>query len=64
MTRDQVVEHFKIVIAECGKKEGATDDDIAEAIAKKLPSTKSAKCMHACIGETVGIVSAQDIQQE
>lgn len=40
----------------CAEQEGATAADIEEAQAMKIPSTSSSKCMHACIGETIGAV--------
>lgn len=42
---------------ECAAKEGATDADIADAMAFKLPSTAAGKCLHACVGERIGCVS-------
>lgn len=40
----------------CAEQEGATAADIEESQAMKMPSTNTAKCMHACIGETIGAV--------
>lgn len=51
------MEMFKNVATECAKKEGATSADVDDTFSKKLPATTSAKCMHACIGETIGAVS-------
>lgn len=38
-------------------KEGATDDDVQERLAHKTPSTRGAKCIVACVGESTGMVS-------
>lgn len=48
---------FKSVASECAAKEGATSADVDDAYSKKMPSSTGAKCMHACIGETIGAVS-------
>lgn len=45
------------MIQECAAKEGATQEDVDEAIAAGLPSTQEGKCFHACLGERSGIVS-------
>lgn len=42
---------------ECQAKEGASDGDIAEAMAFKMPTTPAGKCLHACAGEKLGVVS-------
>lgn len=46
----------KSLLAECKTKEGATDADVTAAMAREMPSTKPAKCMHACMVETIGLV--------
>lgn len=51
------MEMFKKMATECATKEGASSADLDEVFAKKMPSTEPAKCLHACIGETMGIVS-------
>lgn len=56
MTKEEGMEMFKKIGSECATKEGASQADLDEAFAKKMPSTATAKCMHACIGETIGIV--------
>lgn len=48
---------FMDLAQECAGKEGATDDDVAEAMSYKMPSTPIGKCLHACIASAVGIVS-------
>ena len=53
---------FKKLADECATKEGASAADLDEAFAKKLPSTTTAKCMHACIAEKIGVVSNRDTQ--
>lgn len=57
MTKEQKQEMFKKLADECATKEGATAADVDEALSGKLPSTNGGKCLHACIGEALGIVS-------
>ena len=57
MTKDQAIEMYKKLANDCAAKEGASAADLDEAFAKKLPSTATAKCMHACMSETMGVVS-------
>lgn len=45
------------LLTECKAKEGGTDDDVAAMIKREHPSSKTGKCMAACIGETLGLVS-------
>lgn len=57
LTKEQRIEMFKGIANECAGKEGATAADVDEAMARKMPSTRSANCLQACIGETLGVVS-------
>lgn len=57
MTKEQRMETLKKMVNECATKESASADDTAEVLAKKVPSTKGGKCIYACLGETLGIVS-------
>lgn len=50
------------MLEDCGKKEGATADEISNTLARKMPSTNVEKCIHACIGESLGLVSALQLQ--
>lgn len=50
---------FKKLAEECAGTEGASAADVEEAFAKKPPSTKSGKCLHACVTEKIGVVSYQ-----
>lgn len=50
------------IAKECAAKEGATDADIQAAMSFKLPTTKSGKCLNACVGEQIKVVS--DIRQQ
>lgn len=51
------MDKFMAIAKECQGKEGASDADIQAALAFKLPTTKPGKCLHACVGETIGVVS-------
>lgn len=42
---------------ECSAIEGATDDDMTGMHARKTPRTRKRKCVHACFGGNLGIVS-------
>lgn len=44
------------LIAQCKSKEGATDADAQIFQAHEVPTTKTAKCLGACIMETIGVV--------
>lgn len=46
----------KSLLSECKTKEGASDADVTAAMAREMPATKPAKCMHACMVETIGLV--------
>lgn len=46
----------KSMLTECKAKEGGTDADIENLMAREMPATQSAKCMNACMVETVGLV--------
>lgn len=56
MTADERKAMEKTMLAECKTKEGATDDDVASVLARDIPTTPTAKCVHACLIETVGLV--------
>lgn len=47
---------MKGVFADCKGKEGATDAELEEVLAKKPPTTKGSKCLHACAHENMGMV--------
>lgn len=55
ITEEQMQEMMKIVM-DCAVTEQATQDDLEELFAHKLPSTKTANCLHACISERFGMV--------
>lgn len=44
------------VFTECKVKEGASDADLAEVVARKAPSTIGSKCIYACSQEAHGMV--------
>lgn len=46
-----------VIGKECAAKEGASDADVANAMAFKLPNTVPGKCLHACVGERIDVVS-------
>lgn len=46
----------KKILEECKTKEGATDADVSSIMAREMPTTQTAKCLNACMVETVGLV--------
>lgn len=44
---------------DCAVKERATRDDIDDVLAFILPTTPAGKCLNACLGEKLGIVSSR-----
>lgn len=51
------VEKLRGMACQCKAKEGVTEDDVHRMIAFAFPNTPSGKCLHACVQETIGIVS-------
>lgn len=45
----------------CQEKEGASDADLKELIDHALPSTKPGKCLRACMMESIGLVSDDEL---
>lgn len=41
---------------DCVVSEKASKGDIDEFMAAKAPTTKASSCLHACMGETFGMV--------
>lgn len=56
MTKDERIASFKRIANECVTNEGATDDDLIEIMERKSPSTRAGQCVHACLGEAIGVV--------
>lgn len=48
---------FQQMAKDCGKQEGASDDDINGMLALKPTNTRASKCVQACLAEGPGIVS-------
>lgn len=48
---------LRSIIIDCAGKEGPSSADLEQILSKKLPSTYNGKCVLACVGETVGMVS-------
>lgn len=46
---------------ECATKEGGSQTDVEELIAKKPASSKAGKCVRACLAETIGMVCSFDM---
>lgn len=58
MTKERQAEIFLSLAKDCQIKEGATDDDLAAMLAYKT-ATRGSKCIQACLGERVGLVSEE-----
>lgn len=56
MTAEERLAIMRQTANDCMGKEGAADGDLQEVLARKLPTTKGSKCIHACIQETMGFV--------
>lgn len=41
----------------CGKREGATQEDVDGIVGFKPTDTRGSKCIQACLGEASGVVS-------
>lgn len=51
---------FLKIAKECTAKEGATQQDLDDLIARKSAPGKGGKCIKACLAETVGMVCDDD----
>lgn len=51
----------KELITDCADREGGTQADADHILARKLPAAKIHKCINACVGESVGLVSSYEI---
>ncbi|XP_055326704.1 uncharacterized protein LOC129580383 [Sitodiplosis mosellana] len=56
LTKEQIDEMTKKLLEDCAKKEGASTDEVANTVAHKTPTTKNEKCLHACVGESLGLI--------
>lgn len=56
MTADEKQALETKLIESCSVQEKATAADITEIRSGKMPTSYSAKCIHACILETLGLV--------
>lgn len=45
------------LIADCAEKEGGTPEDVKHILGRNMPTKKIHKCISACVGESVGLVS-------
>lgn len=44
------------LVADCKTKEGASDADAADVLAREVQTTPTGKCLNACVLETTGMV--------
>lgn len=58
---EQRIELFTKMANECTTKEGGSQTDVDEMIAKKPASSKAGKCVRACVAETIGMVRSFDL---
>lgn len=56
MDEAEAKEMLKGMAAECKEKEGATDADMDGMIAKEIPTSKTGKCLNACMMDQFGVV--------
>lgn len=45
------------LLNECKAKEGGSDADVQLMVNREHPTSPAGKCMSACIGEMIGVVS-------
>lgn len=57
MTPQKRMELFRSAAGDCAQKEGATETDLEEVLARKSASSYAQKCIRACLGEKFGLVS-------
>lgn len=57
MSKEERMNALKNMAEECAKQEKSTADETAEVLAQKMPTSKGGKCIYACIGETLKVVS-------
>lgn len=48
------------MLQRCETQEQVTENDIRDFLHQKRPSTTTGKCLHACLMETVGLVSGNE----
>lgn len=58
------MDKYMAIAKECAGKEGASDADIQAAMSFKLPTTSPGKCLSACVGEQIKVVSHLTQQQQ
>lgn len=57
MSKEERMNALKSMAEECAKQEKSSADETAEVLAQKMPTSKGGKCIYACIGETLKVVS-------
>ncbi|KAJ6633937.1 General odorant-binding protein 28a [Pseudolycoriella hygida] len=55
-TEEERLAMFTELIGNCKAKEGASDNDVQEAIEHKPPTTQQGRCFNACMMENLGIM--------
>lgn len=48
---------YESLVSACAAQEGASESDMKSALTFEMPTTRTEKCLNACIGEKTGIVS-------
>lgn len=61
MTSDVMMKKFMERATECKAKEGVSDDDFNNLIAKNPPNSHEAKCLMACLAEQDAVVSRHEL---
>lgn len=57
-TSEESKQKFEVVAQECKSKEGVSDDEFVNLMARRDPATHEGKCLAACVFETIGMVSS------
>lgn len=51
------MELIRSYVIDCAGKEGVSSADLSNILSKRPPTTYAGKCVGACVGETIGMVS-------
>lgn len=64
MDAEEGKEMIRAMAGECKTEAGASDDDVENMIAKKMPDSKPSKCLNACMMKLFNIVNIIIILQQ
>lgn len=62
MSKEQMEDYLYKVMQGCANKEGANKKDIGVIAGRNPPENTVQKCLSACIGENLGLVSNPNVK--